>query len=146
VTLPPWEYLFTSFNAFNFHDLFWPTIIASVLLLGGFLAIYAIRTRQLHAHAPYLEMYEWLLWTCVITFSWLVLCGLFVFDFIFVIVGEIVGLATLAWIRFVRFPPFFAAYERQLAKRRYFDRRRFSHPETTIRPKASKTAKRRRRR
>jgi hypothetical protein len=143
VTLPPWEYLFTSFNAFNFHDLFWPTIIASVVLLAALVLLYTIRTRQLHAHPPYLELYEWLLWTGVITFSWLILCGLFVFDFIFVIVGEIVGLATFAWIRFIRFPPLLEAYERQLAKRRYFDRRRFSHPETTIRPKASKRRRRR---
>jgi hypothetical protein len=127
----------------NFHDLFWPTIIASVALLVALLVLYVVRTRQLRAHAPYLELYEWLLWTGVITFSWLLLCGLFVFDFLFVLVGEIAGLATFAWIRFFRFPPMLEAYERQLAKRRYFDRRRFSHPETTIRPKASKRRRRR---
>jgi hypothetical protein len=57
--------------------------------------------------------------------------------------GLVVGLGTFVYIRFIRFPPVFAAYERQLAKQRYFDRRRFSHPETTIRSKASKRRRRR---
>jgi len=55
----------------------------------------------------------------------------------------VVGLGVFAWIRFIRFPPILQAYERQLAKQRYFDRRRFSHPETTIRSKASKRRRRR---
>jgi hypothetical protein len=143
VNLPPWEYLFLSFNASNFHDLFYPTWIAAIILLVVLIGLYAVRTRQLHNHPPHLELYEWLLWTGIITFSWLILCSLFVFDFIFVLVGEIVGLAVFAWTRFVRFPPIIAAYERMLAKQRYFDRRRFSHPESTIRTKASKRRRRR---
>ena len=51
----------------------------------------------------------------------------------------LIGLGVFAWIRFIRFPPFLQAYERQLAKQRYFDRRRFSHPETTIRSKDSRS-------
>ena len=53
------------------------------------------------------------------------------------------GLALTVWIRYRKFPPEFAAYQRQLAKQRYFTRERFAHPETTIR---SKTSRRRRRR
>ena len=37
-----------------------------------------------------------------------------------------------------------AAYERQLAKQRYFSRQRFSHPESTIRTKSSRRRRRRR--
>jgi hypothetical protein len=49
----------------------------------------------------------------------------------------------MVWIRFFRFPPFFAAYERQLAKQRYFSRDKFSRPETTIRAKSSRRRRRR---
>jgi hypothetical protein len=143
VTLAPWEYLFKAFNAYNFHDLFHPTWIAALVLLGVLVALYAVRTRQLRHHPPYLEMYEWLLWTGIIFFSWIILCSLFVFDFLFVIVGEVVGLATFFWVRFMRYPPIVEAYERQLAKQRYFSRQRFSKPETTIRTKSSRRRRRR---
>lgn len=143
MTLAPWEYLFLSFNSFNFHDLFHPIWVAAVGLLAVLLVLYAVRTRQLRHHPPFLELYEWLLWTGIIAFSWVVMCALFVFDFIFVLLGLIVGLGTLAWTRFIHFPPLLQAYERQLAKQRYFDRKRFSHPETTIRSKASKRRRRR---
>lgn len=143
MTLAPWDYLFLSFNAANFHDLFYPIWVAAVVLLVLLLALYAIRTRQLRHHPPFLEMYEWLLWTGIIFFSYLVMCALFVFEFFLVLGGIVVGLAVFAWVRFIRFPPILQAYQRQLAKQRYFDRRRFSHPETTIRSKASKRRRRR---
>ena len=60
---------------------------------------------------PYLEMWEWLWWTGLITFSLLIIEALFVFDFFLVLTTEIIGIGTLVWIRFIRFPPFFAAYE-----------------------------------
>jgi len=143
VTLAPWEYLFVSFNSHNFHDLFWPTIVVSIVGLVAVVALYNVRTRQLHRHPPYLDLYEWLLWTGVITFFLLVMYGLFVFDFLFVLLTELIGLGTLVWIRFVRFPPILAGYERQLARQRYFSRQRFTRPESTIR---TKPARRRRRR
>lgn len=143
MTLAPWEYLFVSFNSFNFHDLFYPIWVSAVVLLVVLIALYAVRTRQLRHHPPFLELYEWLLWTGIIFYSWLVMCSLFVFDFLFVLLGLIVGLGVFVWVRFIRFPPLLAAYERQMAKQRYFDRRRFSHPETTIRSKASKRRRRR---
>jgi hypothetical protein len=143
VTLPPWEYLFLSFNSANFHDLFWPVVIASIVLLVVLIGMYWIRTRQLRHHPPYLELYEWLLWAGLITFGWLVLCGLFVFDFIFVVVGVVGGLAVLAWIRFVRFPPMLEAYEKLLAKQRYHETRRYSRPDSTIRTKPSRRRRRR---
>ncbi len=141
--LAPWEYVFIAFNSFNFHDLFWPTIVVSLIELALVVVLYNVRTRQLHRHPPYLEMYEWLLWTGVITFLLLVTYGLFVFDFLFVVVTEVVGLGMLVWIRFVRFPPILAAYERQLARARYFTRQRFSRPEATIRSKPSRRRRRR---
>jgi hypothetical protein len=146
VTLPPWEYLFLSFNSVNFPDLFNPTWISSLVLLGALVILYNVRTRALRHHAPYLDMYEWLLWTGVIVFSLLLTFSVFVWDFLFVLITMIGGAAVFIWIRFVRFPPVFEVYERKLARERYFTRSKFSRPEATIRSKAARPAKRRRRR
>ena len=58
--------------------------------------------------------------------------ALFVFSFFLVLATEIIGLATLVWIRFIRFPPFLAAYETRLAKERYVKKQKVSDPEATI--------------
>ena len=85
-------------------------------------------------------MWEWLWWTGLITFSLIVIEALFVFDFFLVLTTMIIGLGTLVWIRFMRFPPFLAAYETRLAKERYFTSR--SSP---IRRRRSRSAAARRR-
>jgi hypothetical protein len=139
----PGDYLFESFNADNFPDLFLPLTLASLVALVATVVFYNVRTRQLHRHTVYLQMYEWLLWTGVIAFGLMLVYYVFNFDFIIVFSTLIAGLGTLVWIRFIRFPPYFRAYERQLAKQRYFSRQRFDRPETTIR---SRTSRRRRRR
>lgn len=142
MTLLPWEYLFLSFNSGNFPDLFRPTWVGSLVLLGALVVLYNVRTRALHRHPPYLDMWEWLLWTGVVVFSLLIVFSLFVWDFLFVLVTMIGGAAVFVWIRFVRFPPMFEIYERKLAKERYFTRSKFSHPEATIRSKSSKRRRR----
>ena len=109
MTLAPWEYLFIPFNSANFPDIFHPTWIASLALLVVLVVLYNVRTRALHRHAVYLEMWEWLWWTGLITFSLIIIESLFVFDYLLVLVTLIIGLATLVWIRFIRFPPFLAA-------------------------------------
>ncbi len=139
----PWEYLFESFDAANFPDLYMPILIASVAALIATVIFYNVRTRQLRRHTVYLQMYEWILWTSVILFSLMIIYWVFRFDFILVLSTLVGGLAVLVWIRFVRFPPYFAAYERQLAKQRYYSRQRFAHPETTIRTKSSRRRRRR---
>lgn len=139
----PWEYLFESFDATNFPDLYVPILIASVAALIATVIFYNVRTRQLRRHTVYLQMYEWILWTSVILFSLMIIYWIFRFDFILVLSTLVGGLAVLVWIRFVRFPPYFAAYERQLAKQRYYSRQRFAHPETTIRTKSSRRRRRR---
>lgn len=139
----PWEYLFESFDAANFPDLYMPILIASVAALIATVIFYNVRTRQLRRHTVYLQMYEWILWTSVILFSLMIIYWVFRFDFILVLSTLVGGLAVLVWIRFVRFPPYFAAYERQLAKQRYYSRQRFAHPEATIRTKSSRRRRRR---
>src|SRR6266576_701243 len=132
VTLAPWDYLFSSFNSANFPDIFHPTWIAALALLIILTILYNVRTRALHRHAIYLEMWEWLWWTGLITFSLILIESLFVFDYLLVLVTEVIGLGTMVWIRFFRFPPFFAAYEAKLARERYFTQRKYADPDATI--------------
>ena len=138
MTLPPWEYLFLKFSGDTMPDLFRATWVSSLILLGGLVILYNVRTRALRHHPPYLELYEWLLWSGLIMFSLLLVFSLFVWDFIFVLVTMIGGSAILIWIRFIRFPPIFEGYARKLARERYFTRSKFAHPEATIRPKAAR--------
>jgi hypothetical protein len=146
VTRPPWEYLFESFNSDNFPDIFHPTWIASAILLVALLLLYYVRTRTLHRHAPYLEMWEWLLWSGLITFGMLLVEAVFVFDFFIVLATMFIGLGTLVWIRFIRFPPFLAAYETRLAKQRYISRQKYADPEATIKKKGPGGRRQRQRR
>jgi hypothetical protein len=145
VKLLPWQYLFLPFNSRNFHDLFYPIALGSLVLLAILVILYNVRTRQLRGHAPYLDLYEWLLWTGVITFSLLLVEAVFVFYFLFVIVTLGIGLAVFLWVRFIHFPPTLAVYEQKLARQRYFSRLKYAHPESTIRSKSTIRPNRRRR-
>ncbi|MEP6638676.1 MAG: hypothetical protein ABJC39_04940 [Chloroflexota bacterium] len=146
MTLLPWEYLFVPFNSQNFPDVFHPTWIASLVLLVVLIVLYNVRTRALHRHAVYLEMWEWLWWTGLITFSLLIIESLFVFDFLLVLVTAIIGLGALVWIRFLRFPPVLAGYEQRLARERYFTKQKYADPEATIRKRGGRTQQRPKRR
>jgi hypothetical protein len=145
VTLAPWDYLFLSFNHRNFPDLFHPTWISSAVLLAILTVLYYTRTRALHRHPPYLDMWEWMWWTGLITFSMLIVESLFVFDLFLVLLTELIGIGTLVWIRFRRFPPILAAHEARLARERYFSKQKFADPEATIRRRGSRRTQRRRR-
>jgi hypothetical protein len=143
VTLAPWDYLFRPFIRQNFPDVFDPIWISSLVLLVALIVLYNVRTRRLHRHQPYLELWEWLLWTGLITFSLLVVEAIFRFDFFLVLATIVIGLGTLAWVRFRRFPPILAGYERTLARQRYYTRTKYAKPETTIRPKPARRRRRR---
>ena len=131
----PWEYFWVAFSKINFPDLFDPLWIASLILLVVLVVLYVLRTRALHRHKLYLDMWEWLFWAGLITFFLLIVGAIFAFDFavILVILGS--GLLTMAFARFRRYPPLFEAYEHQLARQRYLARTRQSRPEATIRQK-----------
>jgi hypothetical protein len=144
VLLPPWDYLFEPFSPHRFPDLFTPTWVGSLVLLIGLIVLYNVRTRRLHRHAPYLDLYEWLLWSGLTVFGLLLVASIFSFDLILVLVIAILGLAVMAWVRFARFPAILDAYEHKLAKQRYYTKTKFARPEATIRPKAARRAKRRR--
>lgn len=133
MTLAPWDYLFLSFSSRNFHDLFHPTWIAAGVLLLVLIVLYNVRTRALHRHAPYLELWEWLWWTGLITFALILIEAVFVFSFILVLATIVGGVGTLIWVRFIRFPPLLRAHEQRLARQRYFTKQKFADPEATIR-------------
>ncbi len=146
MTLAPWDYLFESFNSHNFPDLFHPTWIASAILLAVLLILYNVRTKALHRHPPYADMWEWLWWTGLITFGLIIIGSLFVFDFFIVLLTEIIGIGTLVWIRFRRFPPILAAHQARLARERYYTKQKFADPEATIRKRSSGRRRNQRRR
>lgn len=139
----PWEYLWLGFSRRNFPDLFDPIWIASLVLLAVLVVLYNVRTRALHRHRLYTDMWEWLLWTGLITFLLLAIGALFMFDFAVVLVIGLIGIGVLVWVRFLRFPRLFEAYEQQLARQRYLARAHSSKPEATIRAKASRRRRRR---
>lgn len=145
MTLAPWEYLFLPFNSRNFPDLFHPTWIASAALLIVLALLYWTRTRALRRHPPYLDLWEWLWWTGLITFGQLIIESLFVFDFFLVLATEFIGIGVLVWIRFWRFPPILAAHEQRLARERYYSKLKFADPEATIRRRGGRRPQRRRR-
>jgi hypothetical protein len=143
VTLWPWDYFFVPFSDFWFPDLFNPLWIVALAVLVVLVVLYNLRTRALHRHRLYTDMWEWLFWTGLIM-STLVLAGaIFHFDFIVMLVIVGAGLGTMLWARFVKFPPLFEAYEVQLARQRYVTRSREGRAEATIRSRGSRRRKRR---
>ena len=143
VGLAPWDFLFLPYNdVFPFKDMFNLTWVLALVGLVAVIVLYAIRTRTLRRHQPYLDLYEWMLWTCVTFFFLLLVYCTFHFDFLFTFVTVPIGLGMLIWIRFVRFPPSLARYEHQLARARFYSKQKFAHPESTIRPKRAKRRRR----
>lgn len=138
MTQLPWEYFWIGFNKVNFPDIFDPIWMGSGILLIILITLYVLRTRALHRHRLYLDMWEWLFWTGLITFFLLIVGAIFQFDFAVILVIMITGLSVLAWARFRRYPPLFEAYEHQLARQRYLARARSTRPEATIRSKGSR--------
>jgi hypothetical protein len=146
LTLFPWDYFWIGFNKFNFPDLFDPLWVGSGILLIVLIVLYVMRTRALHRHRPYLDMWEWLFWSGLITYFLLIVGSLFQFDFAVILVVLASGIGVMAWARFRRYPPLFEAYEHQLARQRYLARARSTRPEATIRTKGSRAKQQRKRR
>jgi hypothetical protein len=142
VRLLPWEYFFTRFSVHAFPDLYTPMWVAALALLVILVVLYNVRTRALHRHAVYLDMWEWLLWTGISLFGLILVASVFNFYLVVLLVILFTGLAVMVWVRFIHFPPLFRAYELKMAKDRYLSRQKFSHPETTIRAKGARAATR----
>ena len=138
--LLPWEYLFTRFSVHTFPDLYTPLWVSTLVLLVALVVLYNVRTKALHRHAPYLDLWEWLLWTGISLFGLLLVAAVFNFYLIVLLVILVTGLAVMLWIRFIRFPPLFEVHEQMMARQRYFSRSKFAHPESTIRPKGARAS------
>lgn len=144
----PWNQLsllLIGFSSVNFPALFTATWQLSLTLLVAGILFYNFQSRRMHAYSVFLDLNEWLMWTSVGVFLLLLMYVVFNFDFIFVLPTMIGGAALFIWIRFIHFPPMIRAYEERLARQRYFQRSKTSHPDTTIRSKAAAKSKRRRR-
>jgi hypothetical protein len=142
--MAPWEYLWIAFNGENFEPIYKATQYFSLAMILVTVAFYNFQSRRLRNYAVFLDLNEWLLWTSFGVFSLLLMYTIFMFDFIFVLPTMIGGAILLLWIRFIHFRPLIGAYEERLARQRYFQRAKASHPESTIR-KSSGRGKRRRR-
>jgi hypothetical protein len=144
----PWNQinvLLSGFNNTNFPAI--NMIVGQMALAFLVLAVifYNFQGRRLHAYSVFLDLNEWLMWTSVGIFSLLAMYFVFQFDFVFVLPTMLGGAALIIWIRFIHFPPMIRAYEERLARQRYFQRTKTSHPETTVRSRATAKPKRRRR-
>jgi hypothetical protein len=133
------------FDQDKFTGLFYPFGVAAFVLLIAAVVLYNFQTRRLHRHAVLVNREEWLLWTAICVFGMLLVEATFKFLFIFVIITLVLGLATFAWIVFVRFPPMIEVYNHQLRRARFFSQSRYKHPEATVRVRKTTRTKRRRR-
>src|ERR1043165_2535221 len=93
--LLPWDYFWVAFSQTNFPDLFRPIWIVSAVLLVVLIVVYILRTRALHRHRLYLDMWEWLFWAGLITFFLLIVGSIFAFDFAVILVILLAGLGTM---------------------------------------------------
>jgi hypothetical protein len=146
----PWnqlDLLLIGFNENNFPLIWQLTWMAAVVILVLGLILYNFQGHRLRAYAVFLDLNEWLMWTSVGVAALLLMYTIFNFDFVFVLPTMVGGAMLYIWIRFIHFPPLIAAYEERLARQRYFQRSRASHPEATVRakPAPAKSVKRRRR-
>ena len=124
------------FSPDNFADLFYPITIAALVFLVGTVVLYNVMTRRLKPHPPLVNLHEWLFWTGLSVFGLLLVYSVFAFYFIFVLGTIVVGVGTMIWIRFYRFPPLIAVYNAILRREQYLSQKRYVTADSTIRAKS----------
>ena len=124
------------FSSSNFGDLFYPITIAALVLLVATVIVYNVMTRRLKAHPPLVNMHEWLFWTGLSVFGLILVYAIFNFFFVFVLGTLVVGIGTMIWIRFYRFPPLILAYNRILRREQYLAQKKYATADATIRTKS----------
>ena len=129
------------FSADNFADLFYPITIAALVLLVATVIVYNVMTRRLKAHPPLVNLHEWLFWTGLSVFGLLLVYAIFNFYFIFVLATLVIGIGTMIWIRFYRFPPLILAYNRILRREQYLAQKKYVTADATIRPRTQGRAR-----
>ena len=123
------------FSPQNFQDLFYPITFAALVFLVGTIVLYNVMTRRLRRHPPLVNLHEWLFWTGLAVFSLLLIYAIFSFYFAFVLGTLVVGIGTMVWIRWFRFPPLIKAYNAVLRREQYLSQKRYATAESTIRAK-----------
>jgi hypothetical protein len=131
-------FLAGGFDPRTFPDLFYPISVAAFVFLIGTIVLYNVQTRRLHRHPPLLNLQEWLFWTGLAVFGLLLVYATFKFYFIFVLVTLVVGIGTMIWIRFIRFPPLIKTYNAILRREQYLSQKRYKTPDSTIRSKSQR--------
>jgi hypothetical protein len=134
-------FLVGGFSPKNFPDLFYPISVAALLLLIGSVVLYNVQTRRLHRHPPLVALQEWLFWTGLAVFGLLLVYAIFKFYFIFVMATLIIGIATFIWIRFYRFPPLIATYNKVLQRQRSLSQKKYATADATIRSRSARKPK-----
>ena len=129
------------FNPDSFPDLFYPITIVALVFLVGTIVLYNVQTRRLKHHPPLLNLNEWLFWTGLAVFGLLLVYAVFAFFFVFVLGTIIVGVGTMIWIRWVRFPPLIVAYNSILRREQYLSQKRYATADSTIRSKSKSRPK-----
>lgn len=144
--LGPLDYLGRlAFTQENFPDIWFPVTAITVIFLIATVVLYNVQVRRLHRHEPLRAMQEWLLWTGLITFGFILTGIVFNFYFLFILLAIVIGCATFVWIRFFRFPPYIQAYNDQLRRARFFSQSKYKAAEATVRSRRARGSQRRRR-
>lgn len=143
--LGPLDYLGrVAFTQANFPDIYMPIWVASLIFFVGAIVLYNVQIHRLHRHEPLRALQEWLLWTGMITFGFVLVGTVFNFYFLFILIGILIGIATFIWVRFFRFPPYIEAYNQQIRRARFFTQSRHKQAEATIRSRRTRGTQRRR--
>ena len=103
--------------------------------------LYNVQTRRLKPHPPLLNLNEWLFWTGLSVFGLMLVYSIFAFYFVFVLGTIIVGVGTMIWIRWFRFPPLIVAYNSILRREQYLSQKKYATADATIRAKTKGRAK-----
>lgn len=144
--LGPLDYLGrVAFTQENFPDIYTPIWIATLVLFIGTIVLYNVQVRRLHRSEVLRGMQEWLLWTGLITFGFVLVGTVFNFYFLFILAAIVIGIAVFIWIRFFRFPPYIQAYNDQMRRARFFSQTKYKAAEATVRSKRARGSQRRRR-
>ena len=126
------------FSDQNFPDLFYPVTIAALIFLVGTVVLYNVQLRRLRRHPPLVNLNEWLFWTGLTVFGLLLVYAIFKFYFVFVLITLIVGIGTMIWIRWFRFPPLIRVYNGVRRREQYLSQKRYATAESTIRVKGAR--------
>ena len=134
-------FLIGGFSPDNFPDLFYPVTFAALVFLVATIVLYNVQTRRLRHHPPLVALQEWLFWTGLAVFGLLLVYAIFKFYFVFVLITLIIGIGTMIWIRWYRFPPLILAYNSVLRREQYMSQKRYTNPDSTIRSKSKPRSK-----